>query len=109
MKIYYMIFLAIILLLLQACACECKNQKSEAEKKVFAGAEKKEQPELEKTALDNKQKTELPGSTNINTSTIGRPETVKLKFPSEPPELTPEQERAREKALNQINVPVKSN
>ena len=109
MKIYYMIFLAIVIFLLQACACECKNQKSEAEKKGFAGAEKKEQQELEKTALDNNQKTELLGSMNINTSTIGLPETVKLKFPSEPPELTPEQERKREETLNQINVPIKSN
>jgi len=97
MKVFYMIFLAIVIFLLQACACECDVQKPESEKKL--------QSELKENAQENKPETELSGTTNVKESIIGPPKTVKIKFPSDPPELTPEQERAREEALNQINVP----
>jgi len=97
MKIFYMIFLAIVIFLLQACACECETQKPDSEKKLRS--------ELKENAQDNKPETELTGSTNIKEGKVGPPKTVKIKFPSEPPELTPEQEREREEAFNQMNVP----
>ncbi len=97
MKVFYMIFSAMVIFLLQACACECETQKSVSEKNL--------QAEFNKVSQEKIPETNLRGSTNIKKGTIGPPKTVKIKFPSEPPELTPEQERKREEALNQKNVP----
>ncbi len=50
MKIFYMIFLAIVIFLLQACAWECETQKPVSEKKL--------QSELKENAQENNPETD---------------------------------------------------
>ncbi len=95
MKIYILTFSA-VLFLLQACVSEPVIQKKSSENTIR---------KTEENAQADKPETEITGNTNIKKSSIGPAKTVKIKIPSKPPELTPEQKRKREEALNQKNVP----
>jgi len=93
----FILTFAAVLFLLQGCVSEPKIHKPESEKKL--------QSEFKNSAQGNKPETEITGKTNIKKSSVGPAKTVKIKIPSKPPELTPEQKRKREEALNQRNVP----
>ena len=90
------LILSAVLFLLQACVSEPVIHKKSSENTIR---------ETEENEQVNKPETETTEKTNIKKSSIGPAKTVKIKFPSKPPELTPELERQREEALNQRNVP----